>query len=195
MTPRQVTREAVRDAIARLPVGRTRYVGIDGFGAAGKTSLARWLATELHDAVVIHVDDFAGPRIPEWDWQRLRDQVLEPLRADRLGRYQRWDWGIDSGQEWHEVAPGSLLLIEGVSSTRQEVGVSWDLTIWVDSPAELRRERALARDGAAMWATWEERWIPPERAYGARERPWERVDLVVCGADAGRSEDAATVDG
>ncbi|MEO9138744.1 MAG: uridine kinase [Jatrophihabitans sp.] len=189
MTPRQTTRDGVRDAIAGLPAGDTRYVGIDGFGAAGKTSLARWLMARIPAVVVVHVDDFAGPRIPEWDWDRLREQVLDPLRDGRPGRYQRWDWASDSGQEWHDVAPGGVVVIEGVSCTRQEVALDWNLTVWVATSIDIRRSRALTRDGADMYDTWEQRWIPREQAYGVRERPWERVDLVVRGDEPDNSDD------
>jgi uridine kinase len=73
------------------------------------------------------------------------------------------------------------VVVEGVSATRREVAAPWDLTIWVDAPEDVRLARALERDGPAMLATWVERWIPEENAYVARERPQQRVDLVVSG--------------
>lgn len=169
--------------LAERVAGRTVWVGVDGCGAAGKTSLAGTIAAAVPDAVVVHVDDFSGPRIREWDWPRFDAQVVRPLLAGRPARYQRWDWDADRGAEWHDVPPGRTVVVEGVSSTRREVAVPWDLTIWVDAPREVRLARARERDGAAMLARWLEDWMPSEEAYVARERPAERVDLVVSGTD------------
>ena len=72
-------------------------------------------------------------------------------------------------------------MIEGVSALRREAGVPWDLTVWVDTGEPERRKRTTARDGPEAAAVWREQWIPSEQAYAARERPWERVDLIVRG--------------
>ena len=53
--------------------------------------------------------------------------------------------------------------------------------MWVEALAAVRQERAVARDGPAMWSTWERRWIPEELAWLARDRADDRADLVVDG--------------
>jgi uridine kinase len=133
--------------------------------------------------VVVHVDDFAAPDVPQWDWDRLRAQLLLPLLAGRPARYQRWDWDANSGAEWHDVPVGRIVVIEGVSSTRHEVDAPWDLTIWIDTPEPVRLDRALERDGPAMMARWQGEWLPSENAYVARENPLARVDLIVSGTE------------
>lgn len=168
-------------AVAALPRDRTVLVGIDGYGGSGKTSLAARIAEAVPGSLVVHIDDFAAPGIPEWDWDRFRAQVLLPLVAGRPAHYQRWDWPTDNGAEWHDIPVGRTVLIEGVSSTRREVAAPWDLTIWVDAPLEIRLARAVARDGLQMWSTWTDVWIPSEDAYVAREDPLSRVDLIVSG--------------
>lgn len=174
-------RDAVRAAVERLASGRTRWIGIDGFGGAGKSTLAAWLADTVADVVVVHADDFAAPSVPEWDWGRLQRQLFDPLRAGRPARYQRWDWHTDSAAEWHDVPVGAVVVIEGVSATRRELDVAWDVRVWVEAPPDIRLRRALARDGAAAERTWRERWIPEELAWAQRDRPWERADLVLDG--------------
>jgi hypothetical protein len=181
MTPRCASAADAVAAVAALPRGRTALVGIDGFGGSGKSTLARHIAAAVAGSVIVSVDDFSGPRIAEWDWDRLRAEVLLPLLAGRPGRYQRWDWPSDSPAEWHDVPVGRTVLIEGVSSTRPEVDAPWDLTIWVEAPRELRLQRALNRDGPAMLDRWLTDWMPSEEAYAARERPHARVDLIVPG--------------
>jgi uridine kinase len=107
--------------------------------------------------------------------------VLAPLLAGRSARYQRWEWNRDEPAEWHDVPAGAVLVVEGVSSTRAELSAPWSLQLWVDAPREVRLARALERDGAAMLPHWVEVWMPSEEAYIARERPQERVDLLVDG--------------
>ena len=165
--------------LARRTRGRTAWVGIDGFGGSGKTELAAAITAAVPAVVVVHVDDFNSPLITEWDWERFRVQLLEPLLAGRPARYQIWNWDQNVGGDWVDVAPGGLVVVEGVSSTRAEAGTPWDLTIWVDAPRDVRLASALERDGEAMRAVWEQIWMPSEQAYAARERPQQRVDLIV----------------
>jgi uridine kinase len=183
--PQHATRaEAVARAVeAAAGSQRTAFIGIDGRGGAGKTTLATLIAAEVPGAAVVHADDFSGPHVAEWDWPRLQRQVVDPLLAGRAARYQRWDWHDDEPGEWDDVAPGGLVIIEGVSSTRAELVVPWRLQIWVDAPRQVRLARAVERDGPGMLRQWTDVWMPLEEAYVARERPQERVDLVVSGIE------------
>ncbi|MBE7189154.1 hypothetical protein [Jatrophihabitans endophyticus] len=185
MAERAATASDVAAAVAALPGTGLRLVGIDGAGGAGKTALAARVSARLNaDGVrtdVVHVDDFSSLHLAEWDWGRLREQVLLPLLAGRPARYQVWDWARDAGGVWVDLEPGGVVLVEGVSATRTEVGAPWTLTVWVEAPADVRRRRAIERDGPGMWPVWRDRWIPSEEAYFARERPAERADLVVDG--------------
>lgn len=166
----------------------TRWVGIDGKGGAGKTTLAAAVAAVLPHAVVVHIDDFAKPSVPTWERDRFVAQVLEPLRAGRPARYQRWDWPTDTGAEWHDVAVGVPVVVEGVSSTDVRLGVPWDVTVWIDAPYDLRLARGLARDGEAMRSQWVDRWMPSEDAYEAAQRPQDRADAVIDASLAAASE-------
>jgi uridine kinase len=177
----QAVAEAVRAAAAAPsePV----WIGLDGPGGAGKSTLAGRIADAIPRAVVVSIDDFWGPSIPEWDWPRFVAQVLRPLRAGHDARYQEWDWVVDAGGPWHDIAAGSVVVVEGVSATRSEVGVPWALRIWVESPPDVRLQRALDRDGPEGMARWHDDWIPSEQAYIAAQRPQERVDLIVSGVE------------
>jgi uridine kinase len=164
--------EALRDRTG------TRWVGVDGKGASGKTTLAERIASALPRAEVVHVDDFARPDLRGWDRNRFVRQVLEPLLAGQPGHYQRWDFDRDVGAEWHEVGTGVPVVVEGVSSTDVRLGVPWDFTIWVEVPSDVRLGRARERDGEGMMERWLTDWIPSEEAYEAEQRPQERVDLI-----------------
>jgi hypothetical protein len=168
-------------AVVALRPGATLFLGVDGCGASGKSTLAARLAAALDGAEVIAVDDFSSPRLAEWDWNRFSDQVVEPLRSGGAARYQRWDWDRDEGAEWHDVPPGRPIIVEGVSSTRREMKLPWAWTAWVEAPRVVRLDRARARDGAARMPLWLNSWMPSEDAYVAREQPQTRVDIVVSG--------------
>jgi uridine kinase len=184
VTPRPATRrEAVAAAAAVATPGHTVFVAVDGRAGSGKTTLADAIAAAVRAAVVVHIDDFAGPLVPEWDWPRFQEQVVDPLRAGRPARYQRWEWNRDEPAEWHEIPTGRLVVVEGVSSTRSELDVPWALQIWVDAPRPVRLQRATERDGDAMLAHWLDVWMPSEEAYIERERPQQRVDLLVAGTE------------
>jgi uridine kinase len=188
--------DAAVQLVSRHP-DRTVWIGVDGFGGSGKSTLAARIGQAIPHAAVVHVDDFAGPDIPEWDWERFRGQVLVPLLDGRPAHYQRWDWDSNSAAEWHDIAPGRPVVVEGVSSTRREVAAPWQLTVWVDAPREIRIDRAVERDGEAMLPKWLNDWMPSEDAYAEREQPQSRVDLVVSGvtdAITVRSCDASDLD-
>ncbi len=172
----------VRERLTGL--GGTRWVGIDGKGASGKTTLAAAVAAALPDAVVVHVDDFARPSVETWERDRFVAQVLVPLVDRRPAHYERWDWASDASAGWVEVPVGVPVVVEGVSSTDARLGVPWDVTLWLDASYDVRLARALARDGEDMREQWVDAWMPAEDAYEAAQRPQERVDALVTGTPA-----------
>lgn len=157
----------------------TRWVGLDGLGAAGKTTLAHQLVEVLPGAVVVHVDDFARPDVPTWERDRFVAEVLRPLLAGRAARYRPAD--LITGALGPEVVvpPGAPVVVEGVSSTDVRLGVPWDLTIWLEVPEAERRRRIVARDSPELLERWRADWWPQEEAYVRAQRPAERTDLVV----------------
>ena len=156
----------------------TRWIGVDGKGATGKTTLAGRIAAALPGSVVVHIDDFARPDLQGWERDRFVRQVLQPLLAGRPGRYQRWDFDHNVGAEWHTVPVSVPVVVEGVSATDERLGVPWDFTLWVEVPYRVRLARALERDGPERMDRWLNDWMPSEDAYEEAQRPQDRVDLV-----------------
>jgi uridine kinase len=160
----------------------TRVVAVDGLGGAGKTTLSRRLARALGDAPIVKTDDFASWDNPlDW-WPRLLEQVLEPLSVNQPARYQRYDWDERRLAEWHDVAPGGLLVLEGVSASRVAFRPYLSYRIWVETPEDERLRRGLARDGEATTELWRD-WMSAEYRYVQREHPGEAADLVVSGTE------------
>ncbi|MFJ1869473.1 hypothetical protein ACIOD1_33295 [Streptomyces sp. NPDC088097] len=185
----------IADALSQLPPpqGGPRIVAIDGAGGSGKTTLAAALAGHLDGAVIVHVDDFYRP-MPDrererldaeqgyrcyFDWERLRDQVLIPLRDDRAARYQIYDWTTGQLGAWHEVVPGAVVIVEGVYSARPELVPYFHFTAYVDTPRDtcLRRVRGRGENSEG----WIKRWRAAEDHYLRTTWPQARVKLVVRG--------------
>jgi hypothetical protein len=167
----------IRDRLAGL-VG-TRWIGIDGFGAAGKTELAAEIAALLPGSTVVHVDDFSRPGLWGWERDRFVVQLLEPLQAGHVASYQRWEYLADRGLDWVEVAPGLPVIVEGVSATDVRLPVPWDVTVWLEVADSERHRRISKRDGGAMLERWELDWWPSEQAYAREQDPQGRATLVV----------------
>jgi YD repeat-containing protein len=132
---------------------------------------------------VVHTDDFAGPHQPGWDWQRFARDVLGPLLRDRSAQFQRYDWDADRLAEWHTVPAGGTVIVEGISSSRLELGSVWDFVVWVECGRDLRLRRGIERDGEALRWKWETVWMPEEEEYVRSQDPVARADVVVDGSD------------
>jgi uridine kinase len=159
--------------------GGTRWIGVDGLGAAGKSTLAIRIAEVLPGSVIIGVDDFGRAGLSGWDRDLFAAQVLEPLLAGRSGRYQHWDLLTDRGRDWVTVPAGRPVIIEGVSATDVRLPVPWDVTVWVDAPEDVRRLRIIERDPPALLERWRLEWWPSEADYVAVQDPASRVDAIV----------------
>ena len=170
----------------------TLLVGIDGPGGAGKSSFTQALARRSNDVTVVEMDDFFLPssaRLPgdprskpigaDFDWQRLRAQVLLPLGQDQPGWYQRYDWDHDRLAEWHTVPMGGVVIVEGVYATRNELAAWYDVTIWLECPPEIRLARGIARNGESMREIWEQDWMVAEDLYIQNQHPERRADVLI----------------
>jgi uridine kinase len=185
--------------VALHTTDKTVLVAVDGAGGSGKSVFAESLWTKLNafrvPACVVHVDDFYLPstRRPRggplekpigsnFDWPRLRDQVLEPLRRGQTARYDRYDWVADAMANTHEVLPGQVVIVEGIYSSRRELAPLYKMRVWVECPRELRLSRGLKRDGETARGRWEDDWMPCEDRYIREHRPQEYADATVNGA-------------
>ncbi len=172
----------VREVRARRPPGEmaTRVVAIDGPGGSGKSSFARHLAAAAGGVPIVQTDDFASWDNPiDW-WPELLERVLVPLSRGKTARFERSSWGPGTGGDLVIVEPTDVLILEGVTATREAFMPYVTYAIWVDAPAEVRLRRGLDRDGLDALEQWRA-WMADEDEYRLRERPDERADLVVRG--------------
>jgi uridine kinase len=172
-----VNREEIVAAIMRRP-GPVRLVAIDGPGAAGKTTFAAALASAAGDAPVLHTDDFASADNPiDW-WPRMLELAIAPLAKGRTVRFQRYDWPTETWAEWVAVEPAPIVIIEGVSAARREWREHLAFIVWMETPREIRLQRALARGGDDADDEWDD-WMAAEDAHYARDPTREHADVVI----------------
>jgi uridine kinase len=176
-----VTPLELADAIAATPsrLGRTRLVCVDGRAGSGKTTLAESIASEYAGSVaVVHLDDlYEGWSGLPTIGARIRDEILPPLAAGRPARIRRWDWGADRLGSELAIPVTDALVIEGVGSYARSFDAYVSLLVWVDAPDDVRRKRALDRDGDVFAPYWDQ-WAAHEVAVHARERTRHRADVV-----------------
>lgn len=161
-------------------LGATRLVCVDGPAGSGKTTLAAQLGALL-PAQVVHMDDlYEGWTGMRAGIARLTEWVLEPLAAGRPGRYQRYDWGLGKYAERHTVPLADFLVVEGCGSASLSTEPYSPLVVWVEASDDVRLERGLERDGAALEPAWRE-FMRTERAHYAEHRTRERAHVRLDG--------------
>jgi uridine kinase len=169
----------LRAAPARA--GRTRVVVIDGRSGSGKTRLAGLLRAELGAPVVSLEDLYGGWDGLERGIDLLVTEVFEPLAAGRTAGVPHYDWIT---RTWGEPAPldsPELLIVEGAGAGARRAAIFESLLVWLEAPADVRKKRALDRDGETFAPYWDY-WAAQEDAMLARERTPERADILI---DAG----------
>jgi energy-coupling factor transporter ATP-binding protein EcfA2 len=210
--------------LARPPtLGAGRLVCVDGPAGSGKTTLGAALRRAFRDQLrrqrgdhgirspdgvddvaLVHMDNlYDGWHGLEEGVRRLTHEVVDPLRGARPGRYRRFDWLRLTHAEERVVSPVRVLVVEGVGSAPLALDDVVTCLVWVDTPADLRHARGLARDGEQSREDWEE-WVRREGPVLDRERARERAHVVVDGTgmaaeqlrwtDRARAGDAASVE-
>ena len=164
--------------------GPVRMVAVDGRSGAGKSTLARALAAACGGAPIVAVDDFLYWRDIEGWWPRLEREALRPLLSGSAARFRVRDWAADPlGQGlggWAEVASADVVILEGVTSSRRAIADDLVMAFWVETPAEDRLRRGIARDGEERRPLWIE-WMALEEDFFGRDGAPGRADYIVSG--------------
>lgn len=133
-------------------------LAIDGRGGAGKSSLARNLTSRLPHSAHIEHDWFHLPRekVTEdrrFDHARLIAEVISPFRSgNSVLTCYRYNWGFLAGvpDGFHDtpvtIEDTQVLILEGCETLHAELFSHFDITIWLDTAAEVSLARGIKRD-------------------------------------------------
>jgi uridine kinase len=183
-------------------------VGVDGFSAAGKSTLA----DELAAAVVDHgrtclradLDDFKRPRAERppgpagfyhgaFDLDAIRTLLLSPLGpgGDRHIRLKFFDQQNQAPfpAEVQSVPADAIVIADGAYLLRPELRGFWDFRIFVEIDFGLVLARGAARDSARMDSAqaaaehYRRYYIAAERMYDAEVDPRSHADVIVDNRD------------
>ena len=171
---------AATDRILDAALTSHAVVLIDGRSGAGKSTLTRLLAARWQGPLQIVALDAL---YPGWDGldagtEIVLSQILAPRARGEHGVWRRWDWEADRPAEQHRVDPAQALIVEGSGILTAETAALADVTVWLESPEDVRRERALERDGDAYRPYWS-RWAMQEERHIARHEPRTIAQIVV----------------
>lgn len=152
----------------------TVLVAIEGNCTAGKTTLSRLLEQEF-DCNVFHMDDFflqphqrTSERLGEAggnvDYERFRQEVLQPLRRGEAVRFQPFDCQTRKLKEAVEMPRKQVNIVEGTYSCHPHFGKVYDLTVFLTVSPETQRNRILQRP-EFLHRSFFDLWIPMEQTY------------------------------
>lgn len=193
--------------IASVLPEHTIRVAIDGVDGAGKTVFADELGDRLgrfRPVIRASVDSFHNPRDvryrqgraspigyyrDSYDYGRLSEALLEPLRPGGIGRYRRavFNHALDAPvDEPVEVADaGAVLVLDGIFLHRPELADAWEYSIFLTVPFEISVARCAARDGTSPDPAdpSNKRYVEGQRFYLAESSPQERASAVIDNSD------------
>lgn len=175
-------------------------VAIDGRSGTGKSTIAELVATSF-GAAILHTDMFFAAHVTnaEWDamsgaerardcidWVRLRREAILPLLDGNMAEFQEFDFSARRAdgsfalsESLSRIGSRPIVLMEGAYAARPELADLVGLSVLVEAPEAVRRERLAAREDEAFLSEWHRRWDPAERHYFGRVRKPESFDLVV----------------
>ena len=176
-------------------------MSLDGRSGSGKSTLAS-LVAEVMDAAVLPLDDFYFAHITdaEWDrmpveqrqskvfdWAKLRSEAVVPMLGGRPARWHQI--GFDAGPnrqgrygmktESKRAEPASVIIFDGVYSSRPQIADLVGLSILVEAPDVTRRTRLARREEPEFLAQWHARWDAVEDFYFSSVRPRESFGVIV----------------
>lgn len=161
-------------AIKAVAAGPRPVVLIDGGAGAGKSTLAQRLVNDWPSdpPQLVGLDEF----YPGWDGLAAAAGLVPQLISGT--GFRSWDWASGNPGQWRELDPTRGLIIEGCGAITPASRTLAGLTLWLEAPLPVRRQRALARDGATFAPHWDQ-WASQEAEHWRRDRPQELADLVI----------------
>ncbi len=104
--------------------------------------------------------------------------LLAPLALGTTPAVRLWNWEDDRPGDLLTVRPGPYLVLDGCGSGSRVIRPYLSMLVWIDAPEDVRRARAMARDGK-VYKPWWDIWAAQERALFAAEQTMAAADVRV----------------
>jgi len=161
-------------------------IGIEGFGGAGKSTLAHKLKDALGNSYIIQTDDFVihekltlvSPDMECYDLKRLEEEVLTPVTTGKTAHFRKLNWDTFELGEPIEVPTADYIIVEGITAFYPSIAKYYDFKIWVDTPIEVATQRGREKDAGTVNEQHWDLWSKNDLAYKAKYRPEEVADAV-----------------
>ena len=175
-------------SLVGAPEGRPAIIAVDGRGGSGKTTLTTALTAAVPGAQAFHLDDLIWNE-PLYDWDQLLVDTLTRLRKSGSLDLVPDKWREHGREGSIRVPAGSpLVVVEGTGAGLRAVSSLIDAHVWVQTGDDVAERRGISRDIAEgvngdaeesvrFWH-W---WMAGERLFFAKDRPWERADIIISG--------------
>ncbi|MGW7459931.1 hypothetical protein [Streptomyces sp. NPDC054797] len=207
----------IADHLAARDPGHPLRVAVDGITAAGKTTLARALASAVagrgRPAIHLSMDGFHHPRAHRhrqgrdsavgyyqdaYDLPAFARTVLTPMGPGGDRRYRGRIIDLASDRQIDEppaTAPAqAVLIVDGSFLQRSELAHLWDEVVFADTSFPVARRRGTTRDAALFGGleqaenAFDHRYHAACRQYLAEADPATRASIVIGNDDVDHPE-------
>lgn len=155
------------------------FVSIDGMPGGGKSTLTKYILHKIPTVKLVRMDSFFNPATNNDDFERLKNEVLIPLKENRVANFKIYSWTEKKLIDGEPIKPEGIILVEGISSMEKTLLEFYDYKVWIDCSPEIGLERVLARDKGYYQELWVNKWIPETIKYIERQKPYEKADVVI----------------
>lgn len=199
-------------SIAQLSPARLR-IAVDGYTAAGKTSLAHELAAALRrrgrPTLRASMDDFKHPWRDArergydrtsgegyyrnaYDFTSAQELLLRPMAPEGSGVVTLCAHdpltGVDHRLSTVQAPNNAVLIVDTVFAFRPEYSEHWDYRIWLDIDQDLSLLRGVTRDEAIEGhdeaaRVHRDRYHVAEAIYIAEVDPMAKADVIIDNTD------------
>ncbi len=158
------------------PTNQCRVLAIDGASGCGKSTLSAALS-RLGTAQVVHLDQL----YPGWDGLEagvdlLIRYILIPFSRGESGSIPTWNWVRNQPGPINHLDFCPVLIVDGCGSGARRCAEFLSELIWLEAPAAVRYDRAMARDGDDYRPHWG-RWAAAERRHFDQENTAARATI------------------
>lgn len=164
-----------------METARPFIIALDGRSGSGKTSFATSLASKLgadRSVSVLRLEDMYHG----WEGlaaaQELYLRLLPQLAAGQSITWPLWDWANNQAGQPASFTPAEVVIVEGVGASCAGSSAWVDVSIWLEADEQVRKSRALTRDGETYAPFWDQ-WAAQEDLYLQQQRPQANTDLVL----------------